>query len=270
MTHHTVERKLLGLEGEWVPMHRDLARAGRFLCGKLSEVAVLSIVLELWQEQQSHRSTKDLSPLVEVSVRAVYRELQVAEPKSTTTVRRVLEDLVRRGVLADTGDRGRRQVRVLSVQPLIDAVRPPHRVDLAPGPTDTRTPDPDRVPDGPERGRSRTRNRVDPAPGHRVPDGPPSERETSPPCSGGEERSRVADGGRAGPKAQPPPAPDERGWHAIQRALRQQRDAALSGTTHRRSLTTLLDRAERRDLTILRVPAVAAALRESQRLAVPA
>lgn len=289
-TNHRVEDRLLGLPGQWLPSHQALAREARLRCSPKAplQLAVIPVVLEMWQQQQAGREAEHLSDLVVVSTHRLTRELYGESRDADSarrSLRRSLDQLVERGVLIELGragegefehlrPRGKRE-RVFSLAPLINAVAPPAEGGENRTSRPNATSEPDiRSGTGAQTGphvRNGDGNRTSgPVPrGHDV---PPSRGKTSPPGSGGEERSdsRAAGSGRAGPTAQPPPALRERDWLSIERALRDQRDAALSGTTHRRSLTALLDRAERRDPGILRVPAVATALHESRRLAVPA
>lgn len=129
-----VREALLGLRGQWVPQHVALARVARFQCGTFGQVAVIDAVLQLWQQQQQERelSGERLSSLVMVSARGVARELY-AQPSDSNRcqVRRILVELVGRGVLVETDLRGPRGVKYFDLAPLLRAVSEqlpePHR-----------------------------------------------------------------------------------------------------------------------------------------------
>lgn len=235
---HSVLDKLMGSEGAWVPVHREIARAGRHMCSSVSEMAVWSIVLEMWQDQQSARTARELSDRVEISLRELTREMQRGEPKSRTTARRIMERLVRNGVLEDTGERSSMGQRILSLRPVIEAVS---------GSTGTAAhPGAERDPRGAKRGLSLnpggvstgTRYGSQPEPGTGL-NWTPHSRETSPSYSEGEERSESpAVAGRAGPVAQPTPALEQSAAKRLVTAWAQQ---TLDG----KPPAHLRDRAER-------------------------
>lgn len=122
----TVEQRLMGCGGQWVPLPVALSTAVRMGCKTPAERDVAVIILELWQGQQATRKPAALSTRVEVSSRRV--AVRIVGPDASNddienrrkTVKRCVESLVKRGVFKRHGT-GKRGVWVLCVGPALNA-----------------------------------------------------------------------------------------------------------------------------------------------------
>lgn len=112
-----VRERLMGRADAWVPYSPALARELLARCATFGQRAVLQALLVLWQQAQ--RSREEPSWCVVAGARTVAREL-ACDPKE---VRRILVELVARGVLEDTGDRGSRGAPVLRI--VVRGAHPP-------------------------------------------------------------------------------------------------------------------------------------------------
>lgn len=118
-----VRERLMGRADAWVPYSPALARELLARCATFGQRAVLQALLVLWQQAQ--RSREEPSWCVVAGARTVAREL-ACDPKE---VRRILVELVARGVLEDTGDRGSRGAPVLRI--VVRGDQPPGHSDMA-------------------------------------------------------------------------------------------------------------------------------------------
>lgn len=204
-----VRDALMGLRGSWVPMHLALARSVRLRCNTLPQMLLATVILQVWQEQQQElwRNGSEFSTRVPLSARRIGRELwqpaleRFPEPEEgwaskdaqkawekeidkvdsnyRRTVKRLLDQLERLGLIENTEERADRGVRIYDVRPMLDLLADDVRPSDVEGAKGTPHVAPEGAASTPSMGAKGTPHRVPPAPRPRVPRAPPSERESS-------------------------------------------------------------------------------------------
>lgn len=96
-----------------------LANAARSLCQTAGQRSTVLTVLELWIEQQPGAK----STVVEVSAREVARRNGVTNGEKRDAAR-AIDDLVKHSIVVKLERRGRRGARLLSVDPILNAMNP--------------------------------------------------------------------------------------------------------------------------------------------------